>query len=361
MSKIGTLKALTNNGKPFFEALWGARQELFGGSEEKEKTLKEQLCELHACITDGNTSSEDRFAGVVVYHIERLKLALCEKQILRKRAVSNLQRQLKTCIQRYNRDANSDYVRKVRDSVLRFYLGGGRRALASERIKCFDIKKPKLGLVLVKCGDEETMFVGSGLKRKEYLNFDFLVSYKDNFGKITKCYVDAIKRIQGQCDKELTICFRKKYAGAKGSICMKESIQKAFPNNPFAVYSQITGEVKPLGGGRVLKKQFVLCGDIVITGNGLREWKRGLSKEGYNTNGIVIFADFSEGILKENCAEDVILETILTDTPSLFKDKNQQNIILDNIYDNTELNGTFPKEDLENAFSLESVLSYVYK
>lgn len=351
-SKIETLRELISLDRPFFESIWTAREKIFNHSPKPLQSWHSFAeCVPEIGVSD-EVSKEDQFVASLVYHVERFKIALCEKLVLKTESLQALQRKLKKTINNFNTAQSDKYIVQIDKSFRDFFYRDRQNVLVSERARVITNGKleaeHELIPVLVQCNDDERLFVGSGMQEKKCLNFDLIAAYKDNRGLLISRYVKAFKKIQSNYDEPLTICFRKKYAGAYGIILLLDYISKQLPENPVAVYSQTLDEINFVSNGKSensRNKKCVLFGDVVITGTGTASWQKQMARHRYSVRNILIFTEFGEKEKAKDYPESLIEEIL----PNIryFPARKRK---VSRVYHWEDLDGRFTELTIERMF-----------
>ena len=349
LPKIDALRELINSERPFFEAVWTAREKIFNHSSEIRQSWQSFAeCVLEVGVSD-EISKQDRFVASLVYHVERFKVALCEKLVLKTSSLQPLQQKLKKAIEDFKPSQYDKYIEKIDVAFHDFFYRDLQDISVSERARVITNGKAKaageLVPVLVDCNDEELLFIGGGMQEKTYLNFDLLAVYKDNRKLLVDRYVNAFKKIQKDCDKPLTICFRRKYAGAYGIIRLSQDIGDRLPDNPVAVYSQTLDEINFLSKGKGENKNCVLFGDVVMTGYGLASWKKQMAKHKYSICNILVLTEFGD---KEKVKD--YPESLVTEIMPNISCKGGKKERLPGVYSWEDLDGRFTELAIERMF-----------
>jgi hypothetical protein len=349
LSKIETLRGLISSDRPFFEAIWTAREKIFNHFPKRLQSWHS----FAECVPEVGVSNEvsrqDQFVASLVYHVERFKIALCEKQVLKTTSLQTLQRKLKKTIKDFDAAQSDRYIGQIDKAFRDFFYNDLQDISVSERARIITKEKGKAksGLipVLVDCNDQERLFVGGGVQEKTYLNFDLLAAYQSNQKFLVDRYVRAFKKIQKRYDKPLTICFRKKYAGAYGIIRLLPDIHKRLPDNPVAVYSQTLDKITFMSKEKSRNRKCVLFGDVVITGFGTTSWKKQMARRKFSVRNILIFTEFGDKEKVKNYPESLVMEIM----PNISC-KGGRKKKLPGIYHWEDLDGRFAELDIERMF-----------
>jgi len=284
----------------------------------------DRLQEKMSLLLYGTVSETPAYVlgAALLDEVQKVKVTNLERFVFKKSALHEFQELLQEKGTRFLETQSHEAIDDIHALFRDYFFNGYRKPITD----CVYKARREDGSYFYSCWvddeDSEVIFVSQGIPNNWYVNVDLWLRDEDEANELVSRYIDSIERVQEKVPVD-AVCLLKKYAGCKGLMQVYNKVvdRVAALGKSVICYSQLTGEVFPLGNTNLPHDRANICvfGDVALTGRSVKRTKTGIednySSWGWRVPSAILLKNFTGTFLDGHEIEQLppVIEEVVTD------------------------------------------------